>query len=298
MILLLGRGEHCPGERRHRKGDHQALRVVPGRLHQPRHRAAQRPAREVQAQDLRSDRVDLPMRREPQGSTRPRNRGVHRSLPSRDRPAHAHARAWPADRQGLRWLLVLGLTLGLPAVGGPPGPLPPDKAGLRPDTHRGARSIGGDRRRRVADVDPAERLVVARAINVLGASVPLASSNASPVGSRQMTASYPKGSVIALVGEGFGSLLMHCTARYLGLKSRETTIFGTNDGPVATYEQYACNLGQTVLRHPSSSRISWPPPGRRSRSWTPARTSRRSRSGARALRPSGVFQVPTGPPPS
>ncbi|MGO9499698.1 MAG: hypothetical protein ACLQA5_23750 [Solirubrobacteraceae bacterium] len=76
-----------------------------------------------------------------------------------------------------------------------------------------------------------------------------------------MTASYPKGSVIALVGEGFGSLLMHCTARYLGLKSRETTIFGTNDGPVATYEQYACNLGQTVLRSEFESHFlapTWP----------------------------------------
>ena len=46
-----------------------------------------------------------------------------------------------------------------------------------------------------------------------------------------MTASYPSDSVIALVREGFGSLLEHCTARYLGLKSRETTIFGANDDP-------------------------------------------------------------------
>lgn len=28
----------------------------------------------------------------------------------------------------------------------------------------------------------------------------------------------------------------------------ETTIFGTNDDPVASYQQYAHNLGQTVLR--------------------------------------------------
>lgn len=63
-----------------------------------------------------------------------------------------------------------------------------------------------------------------------------------------MTASYPRDPVIALVGEGFGSLLVHCTARHLGLENRETTILGTNDDPVATYQQYAHNLGRTVLR--------------------------------------------------
>jgi hypothetical protein len=63
-----------------------------------------------------------------------------------------------------------------------------------------------------------------------------------------MTASYPRDPVIALVGEGFGSLLVHCTARDLSLENREITILGTNDDPVATYQQYAHNLGQTVLR--------------------------------------------------
>jgi hypothetical protein len=52
---------------------------------------------------------------------------------------------------------------------------------------------------------------------------------------------------MALVGEGFGSLLVHCTARRLSLENREITILGTGDEPVATY-QYAHNLGQTVLR--------------------------------------------------
>ena len=73
--------------------------------------------------------------------------------------------------------------------------------------------MGGDRRGRVADVDQPSVLVVARAVNVLGALGPLASSNASPVGSRRMTASYPRDPVIAFVGEGFGSLLVHCTDR-------------------------------------------------------------------------------------
>ena len=53
---------------------------------------------------------------------------------------------------------------------------------------------------------------------------------------------------MALVGEGFGSLLVHCTARRLSLENREITILGTNDDPVATYQQYAHSLGQTVLR--------------------------------------------------
>jgi peroxiredoxin len=44
MILLLGRGEHCPRERQHQKGADQVVRVVRGRLHQPRDGASQRPA--------------------------------------------------------------------------------------------------------------------------------------------------------------------------------------------------------------------------------------------------------------
>jgi hypothetical protein len=63
-----------------------------------------------------------------------------------------------------------------------------------------------------------------------------------------MTASYPGDAVLALVGEGSGSLLVQRTARYLGLESRETAIFGTNDDPVATYQQYPYNLGQRVRR--------------------------------------------------
>jgi hypothetical protein len=63
-----------------------------------------------------------------------------------------------------------------------------------------------------------------------------------------MTVSYPGDPVIGLVGEGFGSLLECCTARRLGLENREITILGTGDEPVATYQQYAHSLGQTVLR--------------------------------------------------
>jgi hypothetical protein len=62
-----------------------------------------------------------------------------------------------------------------------------------------------------------------------------------------MIASYPRDPVIALVGEGFGSLLVHWTTRRFSLENREVTSLGTDD-PVATYQQYAHNLGQTVLR--------------------------------------------------
>jgi hypothetical protein len=63
-----------------------------------------------------------------------------------------------------------------------------------------------------------------------------------------MTASYPRDPVIALLGEGFGALLVHCTARRPSLDNREITTLGTKGDPVATYQQSAPNLGQTVLR--------------------------------------------------
>jgi hypothetical protein len=67
--------------------------------------------------------------------------------------------------------------------------------------------------------------------------------------------------VIAVVGEGFGSLVVHGTARYLGFTNDEISIFGPNDNPVGTYQQYATNLGQTVLRSESESHFlapDWP----------------------------------------
>ncbi len=76
-----------------------------------------------------------------------------------------------------------------------------------------------------------------------------------------MTAAAPRDSVIAVVGDGFGSLVVHCTARYLGFENREITIFGPSDNPVGTYQQFAYNLGQTVLRSESESHFlapDWP----------------------------------------
>jgi hypothetical protein len=76
-----------------------------------------------------------------------------------------------------------------------------------------------------------------------------------------MGASAPRDSVIAVVGDGFGSLIVHGTARYLGFTNEELTIFGPSDNPVGTYQQFAYNLGQTVLRSESESHFlapDWP----------------------------------------
>jgi len=76
-----------------------------------------------------------------------------------------------------------------------------------------------------------------------------------------MPLTQPRDSTIAVVGEGFGSLLIYTTARYLGFRPEDVTIYGLNDSPVATYQQYAYNLGQTVLRSESESQFlpaDWP----------------------------------------
>ena len=76
-----------------------------------------------------------------------------------------------------------------------------------------------------------------------------------------MPATAPRDSVIAVVGDGFGSLLVHTTARYLGFENDQITVFGPSDNPVGTYQQFAYNLGQTVLRSESESHFlapDWP----------------------------------------
>ena len=78
---------------------------------------------------------------------------------------------------------------------------------------------------------------------------------------RAMPVDAPRDSVLAVVGEGFGSLLVHTTARYLGFENREISIFGPNLNPIDTYQQFAHNLGQTVLRSESESHFlapDWP----------------------------------------
>jgi hypothetical protein len=71
----------------------------------------------------------------------------------------------------------------------------------------------------------------------------------------------PRDSTIAVVGDGFGSALVYATAVYLGFGSEQITIYGTNDHPATTYQQFAFNLGQTILRSESESHFlpaDWP----------------------------------------
>ena len=76
-----------------------------------------------------------------------------------------------------------------------------------------------------------------------------------------MAATVPRDALIAVVGDGLGSLMVHCTARYLGFTNDEMAIFGPSKDPVGTYQQFAYNLGQTVLRSESESHFlapDWP----------------------------------------
>jgi hypothetical protein len=66
---------------------------------------------------------------------------------------------------------------------------------------------------------------------------------------------------IAVVGDGFGSLLVYTTALYLGFAPERVGIFGKGSNPVGTYQQFAWNLGQTILRSESESHFlpaDWP----------------------------------------
>jgi hypothetical protein len=76
-----------------------------------------------------------------------------------------------------------------------------------------------------------------------------------------MALSQGRDSTIAVVGDGFGSLIVYSTAIYLGFSPKEVTVYGPSDNPVGTYQQYAYNLGQTVLRSESESHFlpaDWP----------------------------------------
>ena len=71
----------------------------------------------------------------------------------------------------------------------------------------------------------------------------------------------PQDFVIGVVGDGFGALLIYTTAVYLGFRPEQIGIFGENPDPVTTYQQFARNLGQTVLRSESESHFlpaDWP----------------------------------------
>ena len=71
----------------------------------------------------------------------------------------------------------------------------------------------------------------------------------------------PRDSTLAVVGDGFGSLIVYSTAVYLGFDPRAITIYGPSPRAVGTYLSYASNLGQTVLRSESESHFlpaDWP----------------------------------------
>jgi len=71
----------------------------------------------------------------------------------------------------------------------------------------------------------------------------------------------PQDVVIGVIGDGFGSLLVYTSAIYLGFKPEQIGIFGEHSNPVQTYQQFAWNLGQTVLRSESESHFlpaDWP----------------------------------------
>jgi hypothetical protein len=73
--------------------------------------------------------------------------------------------------------------------------------------------------------------------------------------------SAPRDSTIAIVGDGFGSLLVYGTAVYLGFEREQVTVYGPSTNPVGTYQQFAYNLGQTILRSESESHFlpaDWP----------------------------------------
>src|SRR5829696_1766430 len=66
---------------------------------------------------------------------------------------------------------------------------------------------------------------------------------------------------IGIVGDGFGALLVYVRAVYLGFRPEQIGIFGKNLNPISTYQQFAWNLGQTVLRSESESHFlpaDWP----------------------------------------
>jgi hypothetical protein len=71
----------------------------------------------------------------------------------------------------------------------------------------------------------------------------------------------PEDVTIGMIGNGFGSLLVYATAIYLGFKPEQIGVFGESTNPVETYQQFAWNLGQTVLRSESESHFlpaDWP----------------------------------------
>lgn len=92
-------------------------------------------------------------------------------------------------------------------------------------------------------------------------AVRLTAVNPLPGGQLNTQNGNPQDVTIAVIGDGFGALLVYTTAMYLGFRPEQVGIFGENLNPVQTYQQFAWNLGQTVLRSESESHFlpaDWP----------------------------------------
>ena len=128
MVLLLGRGEHCPRERQHQREMipfHQwcavvftpLVTVLPNDLHDVGSSALDRAYWPFLADADLEVQTTLDIR-EYTDTHHPA------TVPTRG------ARPRPRDRQGLRGVLVLGSAIALGPVGRPPRPQPPHPARL------------------------------------------------------------------------------------------------------------------------------------------------------------------------
>jgi hypothetical protein len=71
----------------------------------------------------------------------------------------------------------------------------------------------------------------------------------------------PRDSLIGIVGDGFGSLMVYASAVFMGFDPGHITVFGPSETPVETYQELAVNLRQTLLRSESESHFlpaDWP----------------------------------------
>ena len=72
---------------------------------------------------------------------------------------------------------------------------------------------------------------------------------------------HPEDVTLGVVGSGFGALQIYAAAIYLGFAPEQVGIFGEQTNPAHAYQQFAWNLGQTILRSESESHFlpaDWP----------------------------------------
>ena len=79
LVLMLGRGEHCPRERQQQREMVKFHEWCPVAFTAARHRAAQRPARHFKLQIADRRALDLPRRHRPRG---PAGRSTSTSTPT------------------------------------------------------------------------------------------------------------------------------------------------------------------------------------------------------------------------